>query len=57
MGDFWNEEIVRTSVANQKLGIDGENPAPFPKNIIILPILQTSNLGDLILDHLWEVEP
>ena len=57
MGDFWNEEIVRTSVANQKLGIDGENPAPFPKNIIILPILQTSNLGDLILDHLWDVEP
>ena len=50
MGDFWNEEIVRTSVANQKLDIDGEHPAPFPKDIIILPILQTSNLGDLILD-------
>ena len=50
MGDFWNEEIVRTSVANQKLDIDGEHPAPFPKNIIILPILQTSNVGDLILD-------
>jgi hypothetical protein len=31
MGDFWNEEIVRTSVANQKLEIKGEHPAPFPK--------------------------
>ena len=50
MGDFWNEEIVRTSVANQKLDIEGEHPAPFPKDIIILPILQTSNVGDLILD-------
>ena len=50
MGDFWNEEIVRTSVANQKLDIDGEHPAPFPKDIIILPILQTSNVGDLVLD-------
>ena len=50
MGDFWNEEIVRTSVANQKLEIGGEHPAPFPKGIIILPILQTSNEGDLILD-------
>ena len=50
MGDFWNEEIVRTSVANQKLDIDGEHPAPFPKEILILPILQSSNEGDLVLD-------
>jgi site-specific DNA-methyltransferase (adenine-specific) len=50
MGDFWNEEIVRTSVANQKLDIEGEHPAPFPKEIVILPILQTSNENDLILD-------
>ena len=50
MGDFWNEEIVRTSVANQKLDIKGEHPAPYPKEIVILPILQTSNVNDLILD-------
>jgi len=50
MGDFWNEEIVRTSVANQKLDIDGEHPAPFPKEILILPILQSSNEGDVVLD-------
>ena len=50
MGDYWNEEIVRTAVANQNLGIDGEHLAPFPKQIITLPILQTSEIGDLILD-------
>ena len=50
MGDFWNDEIVRTSVANQKLDIDGEHPAPLPKEILILPILQSSNEGDIVLD-------
>ena len=50
MGDYWNEEIVRTAVANQKLEIHGEHPGPFPKEIVILPILQTSNEGDLVLD-------
>ena len=50
MGDYWDEEIVRTAVANQNLGIDGEHIAPFPKQIITLPILQTSEIGDLVLD-------
>ena len=50
MGDYWNEDIVRTSVANQKLNIQGEHPAPFPNEIITLPILQTSKEGELILD-------
>ena len=30
MGDYWNEDIVRSAVANQKLNIEGEHPAPFP---------------------------
>ena len=50
MGDYWNEDIVRTSVANQKLDIEGEHPAPFPNEIITLPILQTSKEFELILD-------
>ena len=29
MGDYWNEDIVRTSVANQKLDIEGEHPLRF----------------------------
>ena len=50
MGDYWNEDIVRTSVANQKLHIEGEHPTPFPEEIITLPILQTSKEFELILD-------
>ena len=50
MGDFWNEDIVRTSVANQKLNIEVEHPAPFPEEIITLPILQTSKEFELVLD-------
>ena len=51
MGDFWNEDIVRTAVVNQKLTSNGnEHPAPFPEDIVTLPILQTSQEGDLILD-------
>src|SRR6056300_88481 len=50
MGDYWNEDIVRTSVANQKLDIEREHPAPFPEEIITLPILQTSKEFELILD-------
>jgi DNA modification methylase len=50
MGDYWNEDIVRTSVANQKLDIEGEHPAPFPEEIITLPILQTSKEFELVLD-------
>lgn len=50
MGDYWNEDIVRTSVANQKLDIEGEHPAPFPEEIITLPILQTSKESELVLD-------
>ena len=50
MGDFWNEEIVRTSVSNQKLDIEGEHPAPFPEQIVLLPILQSSKERQNILD-------
>lgn len=50
MGDFWNEEIVRTAVANQKRISDKEHPAPFPEQIVLLPILQTSKEGQTILD-------
>ena len=50
MGDYWNQDIVRTSVASHKLGIEGEHPAPFPQQIVLLPILQTSKEFDLVLD-------
>ena len=51
MGDFWSEDIVKTAVVNQKLTSNGnEHPAPFPENIVTLPILQSSQEGDLVLD-------
>jgi len=50
MGDWWSEEIVQSAVVNQKLNDDVEHPAPFPEKIVILPVLQTTNTGDLVLD-------
>jgi len=50
IGDYWYEDIVRTSAANQKLDIEGEHPAPFPEEIITLPILQTSKEFEFVLD-------
>ena len=50
MGDWWSEEIVQSAVVNQKLTEGVEHPAPFPEKIVILPVLQTTNEGDLVLD-------
>ena len=50
MGDWWSEEIVQRAVVNQKLTEGVEHPAPFPEKIVILPVLQTTNEGDLVLD-------
>jgi ParB/RepB/Spo0J family partition protein len=51
MGDYWSEDIVRTAVVNQKLTTNNnEHPAPFNEHIVTLPILQTSNEDDLVLD-------
>jgi len=47
--DYWDEEIIRTSVSNQ-LKMDVEHPAPFPFNLPIVPILQTTDEGDVVLD-------
>ena len=50
MGDYWNEDIVITSVANQKVNIEGEHPALFHEEIITLPFLQTSKEFESVLD-------
>ncbi len=50
MGDFWNEDIVSSAVVNQRIDNDVEHPAPFPEKIVLLPLLQTTNEGDLVLD-------
>lgn len=52
MGDFITEDILRVCVSTQnkfkKYG--GDHPAVFPENIVTPFILQTSDVGDLILD-------
>jgi DNA modification methylase len=53
---FLDGDVIKTAVSIQsilrKYGIDTEHPAPFPTDIVILPILQTSNEGDdnIVLD-------
>ena len=47
--DYWDEDVIRTSVSNQRKG-DVEHPSPFPINLPIVPILQTTDEGDLVLD-------
>ena len=37
-------------VGIEKLTEGVEHPAPFPEKIVILPVLQTTNEGDLVLD-------
>ena len=51
MGDFWDESVVRTAVAKNIAAPEGvEHPAPFPEQIVTLPILQTTDEGDIVLD-------
>lgn len=51
--DYWTEDVVETAGASQrelqKYGIS-DHPAPFPVEICLLPILQTSNPGDVVMD-------
>ena len=51
MGDFWDETIIRSAVA-RNVPVNGgvEHPAPFPEDIVTLPILQSTDEGDLVLD-------
>lgn len=50
MGDYWTEDIVRSAVVTQQ-GLNGkEHPAPYPEQIVTLPILQTTKENDLVLD-------
>ena len=51
MGDFWTHDVVRSAVGNRvKIGTSHEHPAPFPEDIVTLPLLQTTGQGDLVCD-------
>ena len=51
LGDYCSDDNVSSTVAmNVTSNGTLEHPAPFPDNIVTLPILQTTNEGDLVLD-------
>ena len=51
MGDYWSEDIVETAAANHNGRFGNANhPAPFNPKIVAIPLLQTTNEGDLVLD-------
>jgi DNA modification methylase len=51
MGDFWDESVVKTAVVKNISTPEGvEHPAPFPEQIVTLPVLQTTDEGDIVLD-------
>ena len=51
--DYWTEDTVMTAGANQSIAKKyggADHPAPFPFEIVTLPILQTSKPGDVVMD-------
>ena len=52
LGDYWNEDLVTTAVANQQNAYSKtiDHPAVFHEGIIELPILQCTDENDLVLD-------
>lgn len=49
--DYWDENVVSTAVARNIPTENGiTHPATFPEKVVVLPLLQTTNEGDLVLD-------
>jgi len=54
LNDFWNDDVIKTVVAQQHFGDflkNVEHPAPFPAELVILPVLMTTKPGDWVLDN------
>lgn len=50
--DYWDDELIVTSVANQSLNYGSEHPAMYHPSLVTIPILQTSVLPLLnVLDR------
>lgn len=47
--DYWSEDVVRVAVRNTSQ-MKIQHQAPFNEELIILPILQTTKEGDIVLD-------
>ena len=49
-GDRWSEKIGQRKDVNHNLTDGVEHPSPFPEESVIIPSLQTTNEGDIVLD-------
>lgn len=49
--DYWDENVIETAVARAS-GNDSdlEHPAPFPNEVVSLPLLMSTDEGDVVLD-------
>lgn len=50
MGNYWDGDIVETAVVRNQDKSAKDHPATFAEQVVMLPIMQTSRKGDLILD-------
>ena len=53
IGDFWDNDILTTAAFNKNLDHISklfDHEAPFPAEIVLIPLLQTTNENDLVLD-------
>jgi len=53
IGDFWNEDILTTASFNKQLDHISkffDHEAPFPAEIVMIPLLQTTKEDDIVLD-------
>jgi DNA modification methylase len=51
IGDYWDIDVVTSAVArNRTSGDEIQHPAAYPEEIIILPLIQATEKGDLVLD-------
>lgn len=52
--DFWDSQVIQSSGGhhrNRDADLSGlDHPAPFPEKMVTLPILHSTNEGDLVLD-------
>lgn len=53
IGDYWDQDVLKTATFSTKfknVSADFDHEAPFPPEIVLIPILQTTNENDIVLD-------
>ena len=50
LDDYWTEDILVAANTRGPSNFEKNHPATFPERVVVLPLMQTSNEGDLVLD-------